>query len=133
MEVRILLDTNRYTDLARGVAEVVDRVSRATEAWLPLFALGELRAGFIGGSGRKRNEAVLEKFLNRPNVGALLPDEATADVYARVYNALRRQGTPIPANDIWIAALAIQHDLTLDARDQHFQHVPGLKLVAAQP
>jgi len=129
VEVRILLDTNRYTDLARGVADVVSRVSSATEAWLPLFALGELRAGFVGGTRRKQNEAVLEKFLSRPNVGVLLPDEATANYYAKVYNDLRRQGTPIPANDIWIASLAIQHNLTLDARDRHFQNVPGLKLV----
>ena len=133
MEVRILLDTNPYSDLARGVAEVVARVRTASEVWLPLFALGELRAGFVGGTRRKRNETALQSFLARPNVGVLLPNEATADVYAQVFNALRRQGTPIPANDIWIAALAIQHDLTLDARDQHFQYVPGLKLVAAQP
>jgi tRNA(fMet)-specific endonuclease VapC len=133
VEVRILLDTNRYTDLARGVADIVARVSGAEEAWLPLFALGELRAGFVGGARRKGNEAALEKFLERPNAGVLLPDEDTAAFYSNVYNDLRRQGTPIPTNDIWIAALAIQHDLTLDARDQHFHHVPRLKLVAAQP
>jgi tRNA(fMet)-specific endonuclease VapC len=133
VEVRILLDTNRYTDLARNVADVVARVRGATEVWLPLFVLGELRAGFLGGSRRQRNEVVLEKFLGRPNTGVLLPDVETASYYARVYNDLRRQGTPIPANDVWVAALAIQNDLTLDARDQHFQHVPGLKLVGAQP
>jgi tRNA(fMet)-specific endonuclease VapC len=129
VEVRILLDTNAYTDLARGVADVVARVSGATEVWLPLFVLGELRAGFVGGTRRKRNEAALERFLNRPNVGLLLPDEATTDFYAKLYNDLRRQGTLISANDIWIAALALQHDLILDTRDQHFLHVPGLKLV----
>lgn len=127
--MKILLDTNRYTDLARSVADVVARVSGAAEVWLPLFVLGELRAGFLGGSRRKRNEVALERFLNRPNTSVLLPDVDTASFYAKVYNDLRRQGTPIPANDIWIAALAIQHDLMLDARDQHFQHVPGLKLV----
>ena len=133
MEVRLLLDTNRYTDLARGVPEVVTRIRAASEVWLPLFALGELRAGFVGGTRKKRNEAALARFLTRPNIGLLLPDEATASFYANVYNELRRQGTPIPTNDIWIAALAIQHGLTLDARDKHFHHVPGLKLVPAQP
>ena len=131
--MKILLDTNRYTDLARGVPEVIARIRGATEVWLPLFALGELRAGFVGGSRKQRNEAVLGRFLKRPNTGVLSPNEATADFYAGVYNDLRRQGTPIPTNDIWIAALAIQYDLTLDARDRHFQHVPGLKLVAAGP
>jgi predicted nucleic acid-binding protein len=131
VEVRILLDTNRYTDLARGVADVVSRVSSATEVWLPLFALGELRAGFVGGTRKQQNEAVLEKFLRRPNVSVLLPDEATSIFYAKVYNDLRRQGTPIPANDIWIASLAIQHNLTLDARDQHFHYIRGLKLVGS--
>jgi predicted nucleic acid-binding protein len=129
VEVRILLDTNRYTDLARGVADVVARVVSASEAWLPLFALGELRAGFLGGAQRARNEAALEKFLRWPNTGVLLPDEITTRFYAQVYNDLRRQGTPISANDVWIAALAIQHNLMLDSRDQHFQRVPGLQLV----
>ena len=133
MEVKILLDTNRYTDLARGVPEVVARIRTAVEVWLPLFALAELRAGFVGGTRKKRNEAALDRFLRRPNTGVLLPDEVTADVYAHVYNDVRRQGTPIPANDIWIAALAIQHDLTLDARDRHFQNVPRLKLVDVRP
>jgi len=61
----------------------------------------------------------------------LLPDLETARHYAEVNQNLRRRGTPIPTNDIWIAALALQHDLTLDTRDKHFQHVPGLKLIDA--
>jgi predicted nucleic acid-binding protein len=132
VEVKLLLDTNRYTDLAQGVAEVVARVVAASEAWLPLFALGELRAGFVGGARRSQNEAALAKFLSWPHVGVLLPDEMTTSFYAQIYVDLRQQGTPIPANDIWIAALASQHDLVLDSRDQHFHYVPGLKLVTTQ-
>jgi tRNA(fMet)-specific endonuclease VapC len=131
MAVRILLDTNRYTDLARGVTEVVERAEAASELWLPLFVLGELRAGFVGGSRSERNAEALDRFLQRSNTGVLLPDVETATYYARIYNDLRRAGRPIPTNDIWIAALALQHDLTLDARDQHFNRVPGLRLVDA--
>ena len=131
MAVRLLLDTNRYTDVARGDIEVSVRAMTAEKVWLPLFVIGELRAGFAGGQRKQRNAAALEKFLQQPNAGVLLPDLETSNFYAQVFNDLRRKGKPIPTNDMWIAALALQHDLTLDARDQHFQHVPGLKLVAA--
>jgi tRNA(fMet)-specific endonuclease VapC len=133
VEVRLLLDTNRYTDIAQGVAEVVARVAAASEAWLPLFAIGELRAGFLGGTRQIQNETALRNFLSWPNIGVLLPNDMTTNFYAQVYVDLRRRGTPLPTNDIWIAALAIQHDLVLDSRDQHFQHVPGLKLVSTAP
>lgn len=131
--MRLLIDSNRYTDFARGVPDVVARFESADELWVSLIVLGELRGGFAFGSKRRKNEEALEKFLSRPEVQVLVLDEQTVEHYAFVYSSLRRKGTPIPTNDIWIAALAIHHDLTLDSRDQHFQHVPGLKLVTTQP
>jgi tRNA(fMet)-specific endonuclease VapC len=99
---------------------------------LPVIVLGELMAGFAKGKERRSNENKLRRFLNKPATGILLLDEDTAAFYGEISNTLRKQGTQIPTNDLWIAALALQHDLTLDTRDQHFQHVPGLKLVDAQ-
>lgn len=122
----VALDTNRYTDLCRGDAGVVEAVELADEVWLPFIVLGELRAGFVLGNQGTRNEAVLRRFLMKPNVEVLYADDQTTHHYANVYRQLRRQGTPIPANDIWIAALALQHSFTLMTRDTHFEHLPQL-------
>lgn len=131
--MKLLIDSNRYTDFARGVADVVNRFESADELWMSLIVLGELRGGFALGSKGHKNEKALKQFLKRTAVHVLVLDEESVGHYAAIYSNLRRRGKPIPTNDMWIAALAIQHDLTLDTRDQHFQHVPGLKLVAAQP
>jgi len=118
--VRLALDTNRYTDLCRGEASVVEAVEQAREVWLPFIVLAELRAGFAAGSQETHNEAVLRRFLLKPGVGILYADDQTTQAYANVYRQLRRQGTPIPTNDMWIAALVLQHSLVLFARDVHF-------------
>jgi len=127
--MRLLIDTNCYSDMDEGDSEIVRRIQSATEVWLPVIALGELYAGFELGVRKERNEKQLHEFLSQPGVGILLPDEETARHYSKIFHALRRQGTPIPTNDIWIAALALQHDLPLDSGDRHFQHVPGLLLI----
>jgi tRNA(fMet)-specific endonuclease VapC len=127
--VKIALDTNRYTDLCRGDVSVVKIVERASEVWLPFIALGELRAGFAVGNQGPRNEAVLRRFLLKPGVGVIYADEQTTHHYANVYRQLRKQGTPIPTNDMWIAALVLQHSLVLFARDAHFDVLPQLARV----
>ena len=127
--VRIALDTNRYTDLCRGDASVVETVELADEVWLPFVVLGELRAGFAVGNQGPRNEAVLRRFLLKPRVGVLYADDQTTHQYATVYRQLRKQGTPIPTNDMWIAALVLQHSLVLLARDSHFDALPQLTRV----
>jgi tRNA(fMet)-specific endonuclease VapC len=127
--MRLALDTNRYTDLCRGEASVVETVERADKVWLPFVVLGELRAGFAVGSQGPRNEAVLRRFLLKPDVGVLYADDQTTHHYAAVYLQLRKQGTPIPTNDIWIAALVLQHSLVLLARDTHFDALPQLTRV----
>jgi tRNA(fMet)-specific endonuclease VapC len=124
--VKIAIDTNRYVDLARGNAEVVEAVESAEEVHLPLIVLGELRAGFILGSHGPRNEGGLRRFLLRPGVSVLFPDEQTTHHYATVFRQLRQQGTPIPTNDMWIAALVLQHGLVLYARDEHFDRLPQI-------
>jgi tRNA(fMet)-specific endonuclease VapC len=127
--MRLALDTNRYTDLCRGEARVVEAVEAADEIWLPFIVLGELRAGFAAGSQGPRNEAVLRRFLLKPGVGVLYADEQTTYHYATVYRQLRKQGTPIPTNDMWIAALVLQHSLSLYDRDTHFDALPQITRV----
>jgi tRNA(fMet)-specific endonuclease VapC len=127
--VRLALDTNRYTDLCRGDRAVIELVELADEVWLPFIVIGELRAGFAVGTQGPRNEAVLRRFLLKPGVSVLYADEPTTHHYATLYRQLRKQGTPIPTNDMWIAALVLQHSLTLYDRDAHFDALPQLTRV----
>jgi tRNA(fMet)-specific endonuclease VapC len=124
--VRIIIDTNRYTDMARGDQVVIDAIETAENTFVPIIVLAELRAGFVGGVRLHENEKRLAEFLRKPPVRVLVPDEATTFQYAALYRQLREQGTPIPTHDMWIAALALQHALTLYARDRHFDHIPQL-------
>lgn len=124
--MRIALDTNRYVDFARAIPEAVEPLRRAEEIWLPFVVLAELRAGFLGGGRGGQNEANLVRFLASPRVNVLFADEETTHHYARLFRQLRRQGTPIPTNDIWVAALVVQHGLQLLARHAHFDHLPQI-------
>lgn len=124
--MRIAIDTNRYVDFAKGLPAAVERFRRADEILVPFVVLGELRAGFAGGARTGENEANLVRFLDSRRVDAVFADEDTTHHYARLFHQLRRQGTPIPTNDLWIAALVIQHGLHLFARDAHFDHLPQI-------
>lgn len=125
--MRILLDTNRYTDFCKAVPEAVAPVTAAERVFLPFVALAELRGGFQAGTLARENERTLARFLASERVSVLYPDETTTQVYAGLFAQLRRQGTPIPTNDIWIAALALQHNLALLSRDAHFDNLPQLR------
>lgn len=122
--MRVLLDTNRLTDAFRGEAEIVETLERAAEVWIPFVALAEIKAGFLGGSRPGENEGLLHAFLRLPGVGILFADSETTDAYARLFLQLRKAGTPIPTNDLWIASLAVQHQLVLLSRDEQFRKVP---------
>jgi tRNA(fMet)-specific endonuclease VapC len=127
--VRLALDTNRYTDLCRGADEVLELVEHAEAVFLPFAVLGELRAGFSLGKRGAENERVLRRFLMKPEVGILFADEQTTHHYAALFRQLRRQGTPIPINDLWTAALVLQHGLVLCDRDRHFDYLPQIPRV----
>lgn len=122
--MRVALDTNRLTDLFRGDLELAEQLGTAEEVWIPLFALGELKAGFQGGTQQHRNESLLIRLLAKPTVGVLLPGRETAEHYSRIFVQLKRAGTPVPYNDLWIAALVLEHDLVLLTRDRHFERIP---------
>lgn len=127
--MKLALDTNRYSDLCRDEPEVVRIVEEAERVCLPFVVLAELRAGFAMGAHALENERVLRRFLIKPGVEILWPGEATTRCYASLYRQLRRQGTPIPSNDLWIGALVVEHDLVFLTRDAHFRHLPQLNLL----
>jgi tRNA(fMet)-specific endonuclease VapC len=124
--LKLALDTNTYTDLCRGEARVVELVRDAEAVFLPFVVIAELRAGFALGRRGAENERVLRTFLAKPGVAGLFADEQTTHHYAALFRDLRRQGTPVPVHDLWIAALVLQHDLVLCARDRHFDHLPQI-------
>lgn len=121
----ILLDTNGYSAFKQGRPEAVEIVQRAPHLALSSTILGELLAGFAVGTQEARNRAELQMFLASERVHLLPVDDGTAAYYASVYRMLRRKGRPIPTNDIWIAASALQHGYALFSYDGHFQYVDG--------
>jgi predicted nucleic acid-binding protein len=126
VDVRIALDTNRLTDLFRGDAGLADRLGTCEEVWIPFVVLGEIKAGFHGGTQQRRNEVLLNRLLAKSTVGVLLSSRQTAEHYARLFVQLKRAGTPVPDNDLWIAALVLEHNLLLVTRDRHFERIPQL-------
>jgi tRNA(fMet)-specific endonuclease VapC len=126
LAVRVAVDTNRYVDLCKGVAETVEVLETADVIVLPFVVLAELRAGFLLGRRQVENERALHGLLLKDGVEVAHADDQTTHHYAAVYRQLRKQGTPIPTNDMWLAALVLQHNLALHARDRHFDHLPQL-------
>ncbi|MCK5844099.1 MAG: type II toxin-antitoxin system VapC family toxin, partial [Victivallales bacterium] len=116
-------------DFSSGEHRVLDAVRSAKKIFIPFIVLGELRSGFACGVKAKRNEAVLIEFLNEKYVDVLYADEDTTFYYATLFAQLRRQGTPIPTNDLWIAALSLQFDMILVTRDAHFKNLPQIPIV----
>lgn len=127
--MKVALDTNRYTDFCRGDQELARFLEEAHRVCLPFVVLAELRAGFAAGSRGAENEEVLRKFLDKPGVEVLYAGDETTRTYAGLYRQLRRQRTPIPIHDLWIAALTVEHNLVLCTRDRHFRDLPQLELV----
>jgi tRNA(fMet)-specific endonuclease VapC len=127
--MRLALDTNRYVDLCKGVEPTVALVGAADAILVPFVVVAELRAGFAFGRRLADNERVLRRFLQKDGVHVLFADDQTTFHYAAVYRDLRRQGTPIPTNDMWVAALVLQHNLVLHARDRHFDAIAQIARV----
>ena len=125
----VLIDTNIYSHAMRGDPESVIVLQQASEIGICSISIGELLSGFKAGKKERDNRKELEEFLDAPRVQIYAVDENTAEFYADILNNLRKKRTPIPTNDIWIAAVAFQHGLKLFSRDQHFKKVQGLILV----
>ena len=127
--MRVVIDTNRYRDFCDGKDDAVVIVRKSSEIHIPLIVVAELRAGFACGNKGPENEQILSRFLNKERVKLLSADEGTTFIYANLFRQLRIQGTPIPTNDLWIAALTIQHGLLLFSRDTHFNRLPQIPIV----
>ena len=123
---RICLDTSAYSHFKRGDSQAVATISSAREVFVPTVVLGELRTGFLLGSHTKRNQTELDAFLAAPVVQTIAIDDGISAVYAELVVALRREGTPLPTNDIWIAASAITIGTVLLTYDTHFERIQRL-------
>jgi tRNA(fMet)-specific endonuclease VapC len=120
---RIALDTSAYSAFMRGNEGVAAALRQAEEIVLSPVVLGELRAGFRGGTRRSKNESELAEFVASPRVRLAIIDADTADRYAEIVTYLRQAGTPIPTNDVWIAANAMEHGLQVVTTDPRYQKI----------
>lgn len=127
--MRICLDTSGYSAFKRGRAGALDLVQRADEIILPAVVLGELFAGFRIGSRERINRQELNAFMESPRVRVAPLDSETAQRYAEILAYLRERGAPIPTNDLWIAACAMQWGLRLVTTDAHFGRLPQVSLL----
>jgi len=123
---KILIDTNIYSLAMKGEASVVQALRRIDQIGFSTISIGELLSGFKGGSRETDNREELNIFLDSPRVVVHSIDEGTADFYASILTTLKVAGTPIPTNDIWIAAVAFQHGYKIFSNDKHFDLIPGL-------
>jgi tRNA(fMet)-specific endonuclease VapC len=124
--MRILLDSNAYSAFMRGSEEVRALIQEAEEVLFSAIVVGEQLFGFRQGAHYDRNIAELRSFLERPYVSFIPVGPVTADRYSRVMSALKAKGRPIPTNDVWIAAHAMETGADLVSADGHFEHVDGI-------
>ena len=126
MTNRFLLDTSVVIAHLRGEPAVTQRLEKAEAAMISVITYGELLQGALYSARVLHNVTMLQEFSQA--IPLLECDSKTAVAYGEISSALRKSGQPIPDNDLWIAATARQHNLTLVTRDRHFQCIQGLKL-----
>lgn len=126
--MRLLVDTNALTRFFAGDQRVLAAMTQAEQVYLSVFVLGELYAGFSGGSRERENRELLQRIIDKPTVVLLEANAETAAYFGRLKQQLKAIGRPIPINDVWIAAHALQSASTLATFDLHFQHIIGLPL-----
>ncbi len=124
--MKIMLDTTAYVGFKRNDAETVDIITRAEQIFFSPVVLGELMFGFRNGTRFKKNMADLNTFLDHESVELVAVGKITSDRYSRIAAQLKRDGTPIPSNDIWIAAQSIEYGAELLTFNRHLERVSGL-------
>lgn len=125
---KIFLDSNAYTFYIKGYSIIEKELEKADNVYISTVVLGELFAAFKKGKKEKENLGFLKRFLSKLTVEILPVSRETAEVYGQIKNLLDKQGTPIPSNDLWIAAGAIETGSVLVTYDIHFLKVPGLRV-----
>ena len=123
---KVLIDTNIYSLAMKGDPSTVQTLRKIDQIGFSAVSIGELFSGFKAGNRELENREELNIFLDSPRVFIHALEEETADFYATILNNLKKAGTPIPTNDIWIAAVAFQHGYKLYSNDKHFNFIPGL-------
>ena len=129
---RIIIDTNFYAAFKKSEAEAVDLLRKVEYIGVNTVILGELLAGFRCGSREKQNRVELDQFIDSARVELISLDDETSEFYAQIFAELRKKGRPIPSNDIWLAASALQHGLALATYDDHFREITGLLLATGR-
>jgi tRNA(fMet)-specific endonuclease VapC len=124
---KIILDTNAYTRLLTGEEDVLDVIGTAETVYMSIFVLGELHAGFAGGTKERGNKDTLNRFLLKPSVKILNATSETAEVFGVLKQDLKKAGTPLPINDVWIAAHALETGSILITYDGHFKKIAGMR------
>lgn len=122
----ILLDTNAYSAFMKGNSDISEVIQCAEEIAISPIVLGELCAGFDGGSKAKQNRAGLQQFLESSRVKIYPITSDTANFFGQIVTSLKRKGRPIPTNDIWIAAQSLEHGCVVCSFDAHFEEIDGL-------
>ncbi len=123
---KVVLDTNCYSALMKGDTAVKSIIERANIVYLSAIVLGELYDGFLGGNRNKENRTLLERFLERPNCQILPVTADTSEIFATIKQNLKKSGSPIPLNDVWIAAHSLETGSLLVTYDAHFRNVSNL-------
>ena len=128
--MKIVLDTNVYSDFAEGLPEVVDILATSGEHLLmPSIVLGELSYGFMKGSRRDLNENKLLQIIDQLKMEIITVDQHVARKYGIIYNSLVKKGKKIPINDVWIAACCMETGGTLLTRDKHFKFIDQIETI----
>ena len=120
------MDTSAYSAFLKGNPDIKLSLQQADEIFINPVILGELLAGFAMGKSEKKNMAILQEFLSSSRVKIINIDEETSERYAVIMNHLRKEGTPIPTNDLWISASAMQHGFKVLTTDSHYLKVPQI-------
>ena len=125
---KIVLDTSAYAAFLSGDEQALAALAEAEIVYMSVIVLGELYAGFRGGSRQKENEEILRRFLQKPTVHILDATSEAAEVFGQIKHALKSAGTPIPINDVWIASQAMETGAVVVTYDTHFKRIQGLRV-----
>ena len=123
---KVLLDTSGYSGLLAGDEAILTAIAKADVVYMSIFVLRELHLGFKGGSQEQHNLKILDAFLAKPTCEVLNASEETVKIFGALKNSLKQAGTPLPINDVWIAAHTLESGSVLVSYDQHFEKMTGL-------
>ncbi len=126
---RVILDTSAYSAFRRGLPVVQPYIMHENDIFMPIVVIGELRGGFAAGTKQPENERLLQEFLSMPNVSVATITDQTTQIFGNLYTELKMLGKPVGQNDLWIAAMALEHEARLLTFDTDFSRIAGLDAI----